>query len=129
MMNGKVVIDLQGNLLVDGKITAKQYQVDVSQSESASLGSAIIESGQLSVEVESAAVSADSKIFVTATTPTGGQSLIVDQKEEGRFTVSLEKTHDQEVAFDWWVVGEIGELRKQDFIYDLGGNRQDFFFT
>jgi len=71
----------------------------------ASIGTAKIDAGQTEVVIETTAVTADSKVFVTATTSTGGQTLIVSVKKAGEsFTVKLDSPLTTDVKFDWFII-------------------------
>lgn len=105
MLAGKVTIDVKGNIITQGELTAAKIHVAVSDEETASLGSGVITAGKTSVMIATTAVTANSKIFVTATTATGKQPLVVTAKTAGKsFVVSLEEAVAKEVRFDWWIV-------------------------
>lgn len=94
--NGKVVIDQNGNLNI------QKLNID---EENSSIGGGLIQSGSTSVFVNSPAVTSKSRIFVTPTSETGGQSLIVKTKTAGKgFTVIIEKSYSSNITFDWWVI-------------------------
>jgi hypothetical protein len=98
-VSGKVVIDKNGNL------KASKLNFDTSNSSTSSIGSATISAGSTSIDIQTSAVTGASKIFVTATSETGGQSLIVKSKTPGRgFRVIVEKTYSANITFDWFVV-------------------------
>jgi hypothetical protein len=107
ILAGKISIDTKGNMVVRGSITAKKINIDVEDESSASLGSAVLLADQTSLNISSSAATQTSKIFVTATGPTGNRTLFVKKKTEGvGFTVSIEGEggHSQDISFDWWVV-------------------------
>jgi hypothetical protein len=105
--DGNIVLEPDGNITVKGtvaaaKVKAGEFQVTNS---SQTVGSGTISSGTTSIEIESSAVKANSKIFVTATSSTGGQSLIVKEKVEGTsFMVSVDSTTVADITFDWWIL-------------------------
>ena len=105
ILAGKVTIDTKGNIVTEGEITAKKINVDTKDKESASIGSGVVTAGQKSVTISSTSATKDSKIFVTATTPTGSQSLFVAKKTAGvGFVVAIEQPYTKDIVFDWWVV-------------------------
>jgi len=98
ILNGKVTIDKNGNLKVI------KLSVDDSDSSS-SIGGGKITSGIISVDISTTAVTSKSKIFVTPTSETGGQALIVKSKTAGKgFRVIIEKSFNSDITFDWWIV-------------------------
>ncbi|EKE00294.1 MAG: hypothetical protein ACD_22C00052G0002 [uncultured bacterium] len=72
---------------------------------SKSVGNGTILKGQTQLVIDNTLIKAGSKVFVTATSSTGGQALIVKEKLDGvSFTVELDRPVAEDVAFDWWVV-------------------------
>jgi hypothetical protein len=71
----------------------------------ATIGSATITAGSASLFVNNNQVTAQSKVFLTATSLTGGQPIIVSQKvpEQG-FMVELEQAIENDITFDWWII-------------------------
>ena len=55
--------------------------------------------------VETTAVTADSKVFITATTSTGGQTSYVAEKKAGEgFTVKIDNPTASDITFDWFII-------------------------
>jgi hypothetical protein len=102
VLAGKVTIDTNGNIKTEGEITTKKVNIDTATApSSASLGSGTLPTGATT------AVTNKSRIFVTATSLTGGQPLIVTTKSAGAgFTVEIEKRYNRDIKFDWWIVDE-----------------------
>lgn len=70
-----------------------------------SLGSATLPANKRYVTVQTTAVTENSKIFVTATQPTGGQSLFVPSQIAGNhFIVRIDNALDHNISFNWWVI-------------------------
>jgi len=90
----------------DGENDPLNPSTSVESVSNSSVGTAILPSGDHSVEIETTAVTEDSLIFVTPTSPTGGSTLYVSEKQAGEsFTVSLEKEYEErDVKFNWWVI-------------------------
>ena len=69
------------------------------------VGSGTLSTGQTSVTIKSEQVTPNSKIFLAATSLSGGQPLIVARKVGGQyFVVEIENPLKKDVTFDWWVV-------------------------
>ncbi|MDO8498935.1 MAG: hypothetical protein Q7S44_04065, partial [bacterium] len=105
LFNGLVIIDTKGKVTAQ-TVTTKKLEIDNSDILSASLGSAKISAYNLAVTISTTAITQNSKIFLTPTSPTGGQSLIVSKKNPGAgFVVSLDKAYSKDITFDWFIVG------------------------
>lgn len=99
ILAGKVTIDKEGNLKI------KKLIIDLNEPSSSSLGSGTIQSGSTSQDIQTSSVSQSSKIFVTATSETGGQALIVKTKRPGvGFKVIIEKPYASDITFDWFII-------------------------
>jgi hypothetical protein len=91
-------------LTVKGAVTAGKLNINPQDPAAASIGTAHVVAGQTQVVVPTAAVTANSKIFVTATTRTG-QALSVTTQETGKsFTVEALEPEDKDVYFNWWII-------------------------
>ena len=107
ILSGKVTIDTQGNIKTAGEVIAKKINIDTSASNSPSLGSGTLLAGETSITISTTAVTNKSKIFVTATSKTGGQELAVTKKAEGTgFTVEIETQYIKDIRFDWFIIDE-----------------------
>lgn len=96
ILNGKFTIDKNGNVKI------RKLNID---EEESSIGGGIIPSGSTSVDIVSNIVTSRSRIFVTPTSETGGQSLIVKGKTAGRgFRVIIEKSYSSNITFDWFII-------------------------
>lgn len=73
--------------------------------EDASVGSASVTAGSTTTTVTNTLVKTMSKIFLTPTSATGGQSLVLENKIDGAFTVSIDHAHTSDITFDYWIVG------------------------
>ena len=99
ILNGKVTIDKNGNLKV------MKLSVDTSESSSSSIGSATLQSGTTFLDVSTTSVTQNSKVFVTPTSETGGQVIIVKAKTTGKgFRVIIEKPYTSNITFDWLII-------------------------
>ena len=90
-----------------GKVEAKEVLADKYsvRSTSQNIGSSIMPSGDNTVVINSTEVKPNSKIFVTPTSLTGKQTLVVTQKVEGQsFTVEMDRAINADIYFDWWIL-------------------------
>ena len=108
-------IKVSGDLQVDGDILGKSLTVEKINvatpspepdgTSNASIGEATIAAGQTEILIETAAATTNSKVFVTATSPTGGQTIYVAEKNPGEnFKVKIDAPAAASITFDWWVV-------------------------
>jgi hypothetical protein len=131
---GKVIMTTNGDILADsGKISAKevvagaftvkvpvdvpnidtlttQEEIDAAVesalpiSQQSTIGSSKIPVGETRVEILSEFVDENTKIFVTPTSTTYGQSLIVSEKSAGKFVVEMDSSALNDITFDYWIV-------------------------
>lgn len=92
-------------------IKTEKIEIEVAEPDpntgksSASIGEGTIAAGQTQVVVETSAVTSNSRVFVTATTSTGGQALVVSAKKAGEsFTVSIDNPAASDIKFDWFII-------------------------
>jgi hypothetical protein len=107
LFDGKVVIQPNGDMLVDGNFKAKKVTADeYSVTETSQMtGTAVLGANSHFVTISNPNIKSNSKVFVTPTTSTNGQSLIVSEKVENTsFTVSIDNTSGQPIDFDWWIL-------------------------
>jgi hypothetical protein len=118
--NGKLVMTSEGSLIAKGDIDAKKVvaeefavkgattlnkdNTDLSTKKDSTVGEGMIKAGTTEISIQNLHVTPGVKIFVTANTDTDGQALIVKEKKEGSFKVSLKKALLNDVKFDYWVV-------------------------
>jgi hypothetical protein len=101
-MNGKVVISPEGKLTVSGEIEAESVSVKKSGE---TIGTSAIKQGTKNVTVETTKVTANSKIFVTATSDNKGQALFISERKDGEsFVVAVSSEAEIDITFDWWLV-------------------------
>jgi len=65
-----------------------------------------LKTGQTNVVIRTSAITANSKLFTSPRTKTGGQALIVENinPTAQTATVSIETTITSDITFDWWIV-------------------------
>ena len=101
-----VVLDeIKAPKVLAEKLNIKTGETDDAGKSKDSIGTAKIDAGQTEIVVETTAVTDKSKVFVTATTSTGSQSIYVsEQTDKEGFTVKLDQPLTTDVKFNWWVV-------------------------
>jgi hypothetical protein len=104
LMAGKVVIDTIGNLTVKEEVTAKKYNVDTTDKDSASIGKGTIKIGQTEVIIKSSSVTSDSNIFLTPTIETDVPLAVIEKLDGESFKVKIVKKADEDISFNWWIV-------------------------
>jgi hypothetical protein len=113
--DGKVVMDTNGNVKVEGDITAKSVTteklniltpepVSSQSAETKSIGEAIIPAGQTSLTVNTTAVGINSFVFVTPKSSIDFSIAVTEQVPGESFTVQIPSTQVTDVKFNWWVV-------------------------
>lgn len=88
-------------------VAARNFSVLGTQDpeQSASIGEGVITAGTIEVTIMNTNVRPTSKVFVTATTDTGVNNLIVANKIDGAFVVKIKQAMLTDVKFDYWIVG------------------------
>ncbi len=91
---GKALIDTNGEITVT--------KVNVS---GASAGNDKIATGQTKITINTNLVTANSKIFVTAKSKTGNQTLYTENVVASQsFDVAIENSYTGDITFDWWII-------------------------
>jgi hypothetical protein len=107
ILNGRVTIDPNGNVVSQGHITAvggiktKAITVDQSDAAAKSVGFIIIPAGKIGVDVTTTALTETSHIFVTPEKPVAAAA---EWKNEDTFTITLEKPATADLKVHWWIV-------------------------
>ena len=107
LFDGAIVLDPDGSVNIEGTLVADKVEAGsyAIKETSELVGSATLVTGETEVVILNANVQDGSKIFVTPTTTTGGQTLIVSQKTTGEsFIVSIENAIETDITFDWWIL-------------------------
>ncbi|MDP2157515.1 MAG: hypothetical protein Q8K68_07400, partial [Nitrospirota bacterium] len=86
----------------------RQIVVSADEEGNSSAGSITILAGNTVAEIENPYVQANSKIFITFTSPVRG-SWYISRKEEGMFQITLESRQDNDTSFDYFVMQSEGE--------------------
>ncbi|HRN70954.1 MAG TPA: hypothetical protein PLS49_07285, partial [Candidatus Woesebacteria bacterium] len=117
---GKLIMTSEGSLIAEGtlraqKVVAEEFAVlgkttinektaTTSAALDATIGEGTIKAGSTAVSIPNTHVTPGAKIFVTANTDTNGQGLVVAEKKNGLFKVTLKDTLTTDVKFDYWIV-------------------------
>jgi len=110
-------LEVQGELLVLGASTEPAIEEVIEEENDPVNGQAMIGVGDIEIILDNDNIGPDSLIYVTPTSPTGGQVLFVAEKREEEvydgdrqewlvqgFTVSIEEAIEEDIEFNWWVV-------------------------
>jgi hypothetical protein len=107
---GKLLIARDGSIVTQGSVTAAKVSAGSFSVLGAgkTVGSGMIPAGELSVAISAPTLTSSlDHVFLTATSKTDGQALILTDKQPGKgFAVSVEKPVDHNITFDWWIVKE-----------------------
>ncbi len=93
-LSGKVTIDKDGTLNIT-KLSAANNSI---------VGSSILLSGQTKVTISTSSVDANSKIFLTPTTPTDMVLSATNIQANTSFDVIILSSSSSDISFNWWVV-------------------------
>jgi len=85
--------------------TGSAMLTDPTLQKQSTVGTAVIPAGQTEIFIDNLNIDANSKIFITATTSTEGQSLIVSEKSVGRAKITIDTAVTSDITFDYWIVG------------------------
>lgn len=98
-------ITLTGQLAAEGVETGK-ITIKIIDTESPTIGTEIINAGDVEITVLTKAVTADSKIFAAPITDDPVAWAISEKKEGESFTIKLGSPSGSDISFDWWIVEE-----------------------
>ena len=104
------VIELVGEVRTDNvvaqSLSTGELVLTDSAPESKSSGREVIVAGDITLEIESTLIKADSIIVITPRVTVNGERVAVwlDETVDGSFTVSIETASLDDVEFDWFVV-------------------------
>jgi hypothetical protein len=114
MMGGDFRIETDGTVTIAGTVEAqtvkaetvqtKALEVDRSENENATAGTATIKPGETSVVIKTTSVKADSLIFVTEKTEQFAALIVTGQKDGESFTVKMKEAASGDVTFNWLIV-------------------------
>ncbi|MBT7349949.1 hypothetical protein HN803_04085 [candidate division WWE3 bacterium] len=107
LFDGAILIEPNGNITLKGIVDAEIIIADeyIVKSTAQTTGSSLLSAGQTETTIESEAVEDTSKIFITPTSKTEGQSLYIKGKIDGvSFTVAIDESVFEDINFDWWVL-------------------------
>jgi len=98
LFNGKVLIDKDGNITIEGLVSANKVEVDIQTA-----GTGTILKGQNKVVIQADNLTKNSKVFVTGKS---FAALGVTEKdlEKKTFTVEVDSPVKDNFKFDWWII-------------------------
>ena len=100
IFNGGITLLPDGTIKAS-KVVAGSYTI---KSDSETIGTATLISGQTEIIINNTAVNADIKIFITPQ-DTLTRPLYVKSRTDGEsFTVAVDTPQSQDVNFDWWIL-------------------------
>ncbi|HLB50853.1 MAG TPA: hypothetical protein VJL38_01600, partial [Patescibacteria group bacterium] len=98
-------IDLGTGTLVATGVETGILTINIADPLAPTIGEGIITAGTDYATIETQAVAAGSKVFVTFTDDLGGRSFFIAEKKDGEsFTVRISTPVIDEAHFDWWIV-------------------------
>jgi hypothetical protein len=101
LIAGKIRIDTSGNMVSEGSITVKKVNIDESDDASKSIGDVVVSAGATHIDIDSAALTANSHIFVTPERPVAVAAV---KKDSNTFTIILENAPASSLKVHWWIV-------------------------
>lgn len=105
IMNGKVLISKEGNIVTKGEITAKKLNISTEKdAEDSSIGTAVLASGTKKIVVKTKAVTEKSHVFVTPKGLIDYPLVVTVLEPQTSFTVEVKSAEDADVEFDWFIV-------------------------
>lgn len=102
ILNGKITIDISGNTQINASLTAKKFNVDTTDVQSASAGKAVIQKGKTSIDITTKALTNNSFIF--ATPDTIPVAIAKKQISPDTFELTIAQPLIQDLRVDWWIV-------------------------
>ncbi|OGE79156.1 MAG: hypothetical protein A2751_05975 [Candidatus Doudnabacteria bacterium RIFCSPHIGHO2_01_FULL_46_14] len=90
----------------EGKLTVTELEVEsIKVAGDKTVGRGRIVAGDSAITINTAAVTANSKVFVSFLNEIQGRSWYISEKTEGQhFTVKISANLVGDVDFDWWIV-------------------------
>jgi len=107
IMNGKVIVDTEGNIKTTGTISAKKIETEkllILENNESSIGTGVLKSGARKIVIKTTAVTTDSHIFITPVTLIDYPLVVTSKKEGESFTVEMNIATDRDTEFSWFIV-------------------------
>ena len=102
IFNGKILLEPNGDMKVEGTVEAKQFSVDIAEEESATAGKITVESGEDEVEVKTKAITETALILVTPERPVAVGSKM-NETGDG-FIITLKESEAEDLKVNWLLV-------------------------
>lgn len=100
ILNGKVLVDKNGNLKITNSLTAKKINIDESDTSSKTVGSIIIKAGETQAQTTTTGLSSKSYIFVTPDFPVA----VAAKKDKTTIIITIKEPLSQDLRVNWWIV-------------------------
>jgi len=102
IFNGKILLEPNGDMKVEGTVEAKQFSVDIAEEESATAGKVTVEAGEDKVEVKTKAITETALILVTPERPVAIGSKM-NETGDG-FIITLKESEAEDLKVNWLLV-------------------------
>jgi len=100
IMNGKVLIQPDGKLFVQGTVAAQKYDISTDV-ENPAAGKVTLKAGDTSIEITTTALTGKSLIFVTPDKPI---AIGANKTADDKFEIRAVSGNSEDVEISWWVV-------------------------
>ena len=102
IFGGKIVLTSTGSIKVLAEVTAKKYNIDISDVKAASAGKVTVKSGEKEITVETSALTKDSLIFVTA--ENSANTFTYEVTFDNKIRIYTGAGVDKDTVINWWIV-------------------------
>jgi hypothetical protein len=102
IFDGKIVLEPNGTLKVQGTVEAEKFSVNTTKQESATAGKAVIPAGSSTFEIKTTAVSGSTLILVTPERPVALGSKVSDTADG--FVITLKDAETEDLPVNWLLV-------------------------
>jgi hypothetical protein len=110
IFNNNIVLLPNGDIKSKGNIEAEQVKTSALTLKGATIGTATISANETSAVIDTTAITTASKVFITPTTSTLGQSVYLKVKNAGEsFEVAIDAPVSEDIKFDWFIINEENE--------------------
>ena len=100
--NGRLVMTTKGDITTHGEITAVKYNIDTTNTKTASAGVATIPAGQTSISIYTSALTTNSLVFVTPEDVLLTTTYSISGSDE--FIIKINAAQSENVRINWWII-------------------------
>lgn len=93
-----------GGLIIAAPEEINQVQVKNLTTSNSLSGENILPTGKKEINISNSQVTSSSQVYVTITKGGKNQNLQVLSKSDNSFTVGLDKSIDEDIEFNWWII-------------------------